>query len=108
MARYLADKLQLWALSLMSFRYTIEHVPGDENAWGDLLSRWGAEPVLHDERTALRVARLAVVERVSPLEELNFVWPSTAETKALRSRLKLTRMFLPTARCNSTRNAEFS
>uniref|UniRef100_H3H555 Reverse transcriptase n=1 Tax=Phytophthora ramorum TaxID=164328 RepID=H3H555_PHYRM len=84
MARYQADKLQRWALALMSFRYVIEHVPGEENAWGDLLSRWGAGPPLEATRTAIRAARLAVVERVSPLEEADFVWPSEQEIRAVQ------------------------
>ncbi|GMF39969.1 unnamed protein product [Phytophthora fragariaefolia] len=81
MARYQADKLQRWALSLMSFQY---HVPGDVNVWGDLLSRWGAGQVREDEHEATRVARLAVVERVSPLEDPEFVWPSETEIKAVQ------------------------
>ncbi|KAE8980660.1 hypothetical protein PR001_g23652 [Phytophthora rubi] len=84
MARYQADKLQRWALSLMSFQYIIEHVPGEVNVWGDLLSRWGAGQVREDEHEATRVARLAVVERVSPLEDPEFVWPSEAEIKAVQ------------------------
>lgn len=56
MARYQADKLQRWALLLISFRYVIEHVPGETNAWGDLLSSWGAEPAVKDERAAAGVA----------------------------------------------------
>ncbi|KAE8955170.1 hypothetical protein PR001_g32213 [Phytophthora rubi] len=83
MARYRADKLQRWALSLMSFKYVIEHVPGEVNAWGDLLSRWGAGPVLPAESSARRVARLAVVDRVSPLQEAEFVWPSEGEIRTL-------------------------
>ncbi|KAE9282551.1 hypothetical protein PR003_g27380 [Phytophthora rubi] len=82
MARYRADKLQRWALSLMSFKYVIEHVPGEENVWGDLLSRWGAGQVLEAHHGAVRVARLAVVQRVSPLEEPEFVWPSESEIRA--------------------------
>ncbi|GMF24236.1 unnamed protein product [Phytophthora fragariaefolia] len=66
MARYQADKLQRWALSLMSFQYIIEHVPREVNLWGDLLSRWGAGQVREDKQEATRVVRLAVVERVSP------------------------------------------
>ncbi|KAL4087092.1 hypothetical protein PRIC1_012992 [Phytophthora ramorum] len=34
MARYQTDKLQRWSISLMAFRYVIEHMPGDQNAWG--------------------------------------------------------------------------
>ncbi|GMF43082.1 unnamed protein product [Phytophthora fragariaefolia] len=82
MARYRADKLQRWALSLMSFKYVIEHVPGEEDVWGDLLSRLGAGQALEAHNEAVRVARLAVVQRVSPLEEPEFVWPSESEIHA--------------------------
>ncbi|KAE9333825.1 hypothetical protein PR003_g13836 [Phytophthora rubi] len=84
MARYRADKLQRWALSLMSFKYVIEHVPGEVNAWGNLLSLWGAGPVFPTESTARRVARLAVVDRVSPLQEFEFVWPAEGEIRTLQ------------------------
>lgn len=84
MARYQADKVQRWALSLMSFKYVIEHVPGEVNAWGDLLSRWGAGPSSRDARGAMRVSRLAVVDRVSPLEAPEFVWPTEAEIKRVQ------------------------
>ncbi|KAE9356250.1 hypothetical protein PF008_g3693 [Phytophthora fragariae] len=84
MARYQADKLQHWTMSLLVFRYVIEHVPGEVNAWGDLLSRWGAGPALKQERTSRRVARLAVVQRVSPLEDPEFVWPAETEIRALQ------------------------
>ncbi|KAE9213171.1 hypothetical protein PF004_g15421 [Phytophthora fragariae] len=83
MARYRADKLQRWALSLMSLKYVIEHVPGEVNTWGDMLSRWGAGPVLPAESSARRVARLAVVDRVTPLQEAEFVWPSEGEIRTL-------------------------
>ncbi|KAH9152761.1 hypothetical protein AeRB84_004872 [Aphanomyces euteiches] len=39
--RYLADKLARWAMLLSCFNYKIRHVSGDDNVWGDLLSRWG-------------------------------------------------------------------
>ena len=31
---------------LGQYRYTICHIPGDRNAWGDLLSRWVSVPAL--------------------------------------------------------------
>jgi hypothetical protein len=41
-------KISRWALQLMSFNYIIIHVPGEQNEWADLLSRW-AQPkeILH-------------------------------------------------------------
>jgi hypothetical protein len=58
----------------------IEHVPGETNVWGDLLSRWGAGPVTTPSETA-RMARLAVVGRVSPLQDEEFVWPNETEIR---------------------------
>ncbi|KAE9298670.1 hypothetical protein PR003_g23177 [Phytophthora rubi] len=84
MARYQADKRQRWAMSLLAFRYAIEHVPGEVNAWGDLLSRWGAGSALKQERTSRRVALLAVVQRVSPLQDPEFVWPAETENRGLK------------------------
>ena len=34
------QRLQGWRVFLGQFPYTIVHIPGDENCWGDLLSRW--------------------------------------------------------------------
>ncbi|KAE9083679.1 hypothetical protein PF006_g26638 [Phytophthora fragariae] len=82
MARYQADKLQRWALSLLSFTYVIEHVPGEANVWGDLLSRWGATKMPTAATIGARMSRLAAVERVSPLEAVDFVWPSEDEIRA--------------------------
>ncbi|KAE8886173.1 hypothetical protein PF003_g29779 [Phytophthora fragariae] len=84
MARYQADNHQRWSISLMAFRYVIEHVPGDQNVWGDLLSRWGASGVGVADRESVRIARLAVVERVSPLQDPDFQLPSEAEIRSLR------------------------
>ncbi|GMF34640.1 unnamed protein product [Phytophthora fragariaefolia] len=82
MARYQADKLQRWALSLLIFIYVIEHVPGEANVWGDLLSRWGATKIPTAAPTGARMSRLATVERVSPLNAVDFVWSSEDEIRA--------------------------
>ena len=77
MARYQADKLQRWAMALTMFTYEIEHVSGEDNVWGDLLSRWGAAEQVVNQ--VARVRALAVVQRVSPLQEAEFEWSSAAE-----------------------------
>lgn len=84
--RYHADKMQRQALSMNSFKNIIEHVPGESNVRGDLLSRWGAGPSFAEERGAPRVARLAVVERVSPLEDPEFAWPREVEIRESKER----------------------
>ena len=42
----LAQRLVCWKGVLGQYRYTICHIPGDRNAWGDLLSRWVSVPAL--------------------------------------------------------------
>ena len=45
-SKALAQRLEGWKGVLGQFRYTICHIPGDRNAWGDLLSRWVSVPAL--------------------------------------------------------------
>ncbi|GMF22827.1 unnamed protein product [Phytophthora fragariaefolia] len=61
-----------------------DHVPGEANAWGDLLGRWGAGSALKQERTSRRVAQLPVVQRVSPLEGPEFVGAAETEIRVLQ------------------------
>lgn len=62
------QKLERWAMFLMGFRYTIEHIEGLQNTWADLLSRWAAPP-----RPAVRQITLAL----HPLAtDADFPWPS--------------------------------
>jgi RNase H-like domain found in reverse transcriptase len=41
-AAHTAAKLTRWALKLSAYNYTIEHVPGTDNVWADMLTRWAA------------------------------------------------------------------
>ena len=45
-SKALAQRLDGWKGVLGQYRYTICHIPGDRNAWGDLLSRWVRVPAL--------------------------------------------------------------
>uniref|UniRef100_H3GQQ9 Reverse transcriptase/retrotransposon-derived protein RNase H-like domain-containing protein n=1 Tax=Phytophthora ramorum TaxID=164328 RepID=H3GQQ9_PHYRM len=47
-------------------------------------ARWGAGQDQPADRAGVRGARLAVVERVSPLVEPDFVWPTEAQIKELQ------------------------
>lgn len=51
LARHTAAKIARWAHILSGFRYKIEHIPGEDNVWADLLTRWG-RPVGKDEEVA--------------------------------------------------------
>ncbi|OWZ21848.1 hypothetical protein PHMEG_0003542 [Phytophthora megakarya] len=76
MQHYQADKLQRWSMTLSSFNYEIEHIRGEDSAWGDLLSRWDASTV---SQVTARMHRLAIIDQVSPLVSADLEWPSYAE-----------------------------
>ena len=42
----LAQRLEGWKGVLGQYRNPICHIPGDRNAWSDLLSRWVSVPAL--------------------------------------------------------------
>lgn len=81
MSKFQADRLQRWAMTLTTFRYVIEHIKCEENVWGDLLSRWDSASTL-----TARMKSILVVDRVSPLQESDFVW-LTHILRSLRSNL---------------------
>jgi hypothetical protein len=85
-ARYQADKLQRWSMVLQMFRYQIEHIPGESNVWGDLLSRWGAKKKAAELKT---VNRLVTVSQVAPLQEEGFKWPSFEEIAKTQRRFQV-------------------
>lgn len=42
--RHTENKITRWAIKLSTYRFEIEHVPGDRNVWADLLTRWAVQP----------------------------------------------------------------
>jgi hypothetical protein len=77
LASHTAAKLIRWALRLSCFRYTIEYVPGAENVWSDMLTRWAA-PCPRARICALMLAPL------SPALNRDFIWPTLAEIKRIQ------------------------
>ena len=72
-----AAKLIRWALRLSAYSYTIEHVPGEENVWADMLTRWGSPAIL------ARASRLMLAP-ISPSLEDAFVWPDAKEIRLIQ------------------------
>lgn len=81
MARYQADKLQRWSVAMLMYRYVIYHISGDDNMWGDLLSRWEAGSA--SDRQA-KLCALAVVDLVAPLQSSDLDWPSLVQVLQLQ------------------------
>ena len=68
------SRLARWAMRLQAYRYTIEHIAGEDNLWADLLSRWGANQVKFACR-AVKTRRSVETPRISPLKELPLPQP---------------------------------
>ena len=80
-------RLDRWSLKLQGYRYTVEHIAGEDNIWADMLSRflnsnWSYETrkraavraVREDRRSTKRQKRRHVAyPLVRPL--VNFEWP---------------------------------
>jgi hypothetical protein len=77
LSSHTASKLIRWALKLSTLRYTIEHVPGDQNLWPDLLTRWAA-PAQRARISALFKALL------NPELDAEIVWPVAAEIRRVQ------------------------
>ena len=77
-SKAVAQRLEGWKCVLGQYRYTICHILGDRNAWGDLLSRWVSVP-------ALPVRAVAVF---SPCDQDDSMHPKLPFGKRNRKRLR--------------------
>ena len=66
-------RLHRWAIELMQFNYTIVHLPGKDNAWADLLSRWEQAPTV----PSVAVCRILTPHRTTSLALSE--WPGKEE-----------------------------
>ena len=39
-SKHIVSKLSRWAMKLSAFTYSIHHIPGENNVWADMLTRW--------------------------------------------------------------------
>jgi hypothetical protein len=74
-AKYQADKLQRWTMVLQMFKYEIEYISGEDNVWGDLLSRWGSRPLQVVPKKVYRLVSMST----APLQDQDFEWPTFQE-----------------------------
>ncbi|KAE9028490.1 hypothetical protein PR003_g12363 [Phytophthora rubi] len=80
-------------MKLMNFRYVVEHVPGPDNVWADMISRWAG-----NHAPAATLKRIKAVRRqqmpsmpipssrprLRPLDDENFVWPTLEELMTIQ------------------------
>lgn len=98
--RHISDRRERWAVKLFTHKYIIEHVPGEQNVWADLLSRWGNQ----DTIGAVRSLRLEVpAGMVNPLRHIEHEWPSERELLELQNQGLENRRF----ECSRTKKGQF-
>ncbi|KAG3175220.1 hypothetical protein C6341_g9590 [Phytophthora cactorum] len=86
--KHVRDRLQRWAMRLCGLHYVIKHIAGEDNLWGDIVSRWHTHEVVRVTAVQTRsrhVAPLASISRLRPLSDDEFVFP-TLVTFARRNR----------------------
>lgn len=79
-----AGKVERWSLKLSHFRYTVMHIPGDDNSWADLLSRWRASDETDKERRQIsRKFSLSTlfIAPFCPDLDPDFQWPSLKDVE---------------------------
>jgi hypothetical protein len=70
-----SDRLARWQNRLTSFRYTINHITGENNVWADLLSRWGSE-------------KLSITPMMKIVEtSLDIEWPTEEEIRTQQGKI---------------------
>lgn len=84
MTKPMRERLQRTAVSLQRFDYTIEHIPGERQTWGDILSRW------RDKCTAAVVPQVLALRKFGPMQVFDtmcddFMWPTVLEIAAIQS-----------------------
>ncbi|ETK88369.1 hypothetical protein L915_07367 [Phytophthora nicotianae] len=100
--KHVKCKLLRWAMKLIGFTYIVEHIPGPDNVWADMASRWAGNHV-----PEVTVKRLKTIRRRRPWDQTqrpelrpfdadSFVWPKFEEIQ--RRKASTRRRPVPCAR----------
>lgn len=74
-SRHTASKLMRWAIKLSAFRYVIEHLPGEENVWADMLTRWAVQDPTSKKAHHAKRLKALIVSPISPGLDARLDWP---------------------------------
>ncbi len=61
---------------MFPYTYTIYHIPGEDNVWADLMSRWGASN--NHRLLSIRIPA-SFAAPIAPDLDPDFTWPSADE-----------------------------
>lgn len=88
--RHTASKLMRWDVKLNGFRYIIEHVPGDQNVWADMLTRWAFKCNTTVNVQTIGKLKSLFLAPVNPAVDNKLDWPSQFDLEEAQSRSKST------------------
>ncbi|GMF36941.1 unnamed protein product [Phytophthora fragariaefolia] len=81
--KHTRGKLLRWALRISCLRYPIEHIDGKRNLWADIVSRWKpGNAEIGPARMLVKVARIAALSRIRPMQDDKFTWPTIESVRA--------------------------
>ena len=88
MARHTASKLMHWAIKLSAFCYVVEHLPGEQNVWADLLTRWAVSPKRKVNAIKVLRAKSLMCDPISPGTDSKLDWPNIEDIKRAQTASK--------------------
>ena len=86
LGRHVVSKVQRWALYISRFRYVIEHVPGQQNVFADILTRW-LRGYRKEERGLVCSMILDTAQQMVPSAD-SIPWPSIESMRSAQERQK--------------------
>ncbi|KAG3118053.1 hypothetical protein PI124_g4536 [Phytophthora idaei] len=90
---HVKGELLPWAMKLMNYRYVVEHVPGPDNVWAVMISRWAGNHAPTTPIKRLKTVRsrsqTQPVSALRPLDDDHFVWPTLVELRELQAKFSL-------------------
>ncbi|GMF57047.1 unnamed protein product [Phytophthora fragariaefolia] len=81
--KHVRGKLLRWSLKLIEFKYEIEHIPGDENVWTDMFSRWAGQNPAVARTTSMKRWETEKQPQLRPLAAIE--WPAIEDVIAAQS-----------------------
>ena len=85
MPKHVFNKIQRWALMLAAFRYEVVHIPGTENIWADLMSRWGTPTPPTSIALLRRAMSTLFTAPLAPYIDEKIEWPTAEEVATIQA-----------------------
>lgn len=102
------SKFMRWSLNLSAFCYVVEHMPEEQNAWADVLTRWAVRPSasISNIKAALSVKSLMAAS-IAPTTDNTLDWTTLNDFEVAQSESSSSHEMISQNKiiCNKTLNA---